>query len=184
MAILAVLLLTSLISACQSSPTPTPLSPTRAPAASTPAAPPTSAAAKATAPASALLDACVLLTKDDVQSAIGKPVKSVKEDADSATATSCGYKDAATQSYRLVSLVIYPSTNAQAKGVHESTRTKNRPQVAVANLGDDAYWDMSLGTLDVLKGKYSIGLFVAGDAANDQVAAARSMASKLLSRLP
>ena len=56
--------------------------------------------------------------------------------------------------------------------------------MSVAGLGEDAYWDKTFSSLNVLKGRCSISLYVAADATGNPQKTAQSLAKKLLSRLP
>ena len=149
---------------------------------------PTSAAqpaAKPTTPAASVsVDACSLLTTDEVAAAIGKPVQAVKLPTGDGGTTACDYTDPANKVSRFVSTTVTAATPSQAKGIHEATKGGGRDQVAVIGLGDDAYWDNTFGKLDVLKGGYAVGMSVTADATADRMKAAQTMASKMLARLP
>jgi hypothetical protein len=131
-------------------------------------------------PAPVSVDACALLTKEEVGAAIGKPVIPVVEST--GAAASCAYHDATHQPNKFLSLIVYVMTPDQARGAFEATKGGGRDQVAVAGVGDDAYWDSFLG-LTVLKGRYEIGISVS-DRDVDQLKVARTLAPKVLSRLP
>ena len=126
------------------------------------------------------VDACSLLTTEEVGAAIGKPVTPVTETT--GQAASCAYHDATHQPNKFLSLIVYTLTPSQAKGVFEGTKGGGRDQVAVPGIGDDAYWDKIFG-LSVLKGRYEIGITVT-DYSVDGLKVARTLAPKLLSRLP
>jgi len=144
------------------------------------AKPAAAAAAKGSATAAAGVDACSLLTTEEVGAAIGKPVTPVTETT--GQAASCAYHDATHQPDKFLSLIVYTLTPSQAKGVFEGTKGGGRDQVAVPGIGDDAYWDKTFG-LSVLKGRYEIGISVT-DYSVDGLKVARTLAPKLLSRLP
>jgi len=143
------------------------------------ARPASAAAAQAPAPAAGV-DACSLLTKEEVGAAIGKPVTAVT--VTTGQAASCAYHDAANRSDKVLESIVYTLTPSQAKGVFEATKGGGRDQVAVPGIGDDAYWD-KLSGLTVLKGRYEIGIAVT-EGNVDGLKVARALAPKLLSRLP
>jgi hypothetical protein len=97
-------------------------------------------------------------------------------------AASCAYHDATRQPNKFVGLVVYSVTPREAKGAFEAMKGSSSDPVPVSGLGDDAYWDRTFG-LSVLKGKYKIGISVA-EPAVDGLKVARTLAPKVLSRLP
>ncbi len=138
------------------------------------------AAAAAQQTAATGVDACSLLTAEEVGAALGKPVTAVT--VTTGQAASCAYHDASHQPDKLVEFIVYSLTPSQAKGTFEATKGGGRDQVAVPGIGDDAYWDKTFG-LSVLKGRYEVGISVT-DSSVDGLKVARTLASKLLSRLP
>src|SRR5512142_2163798 len=101
---------------------------------------PSKAATTARAPEEPLnVDACSLLTKEEVGDAIGKPVTPVVEST--GAAASCAYHDASHQPNKFVGLVVYAVTPSEARGAFEAMKSAERKQVAVPGIGDDAYWD-------------------------------------------
>jgi hypothetical protein len=179
------------LSGCQSSPAPAPqaATPTTAaavptPAPATKAAASTPAAAAQAAPVSAAaVDACALLTAEEVQAAIGKAVVQQQDPTGDARASGCSYLDTTTR-IRLASLAVFSVTPSEAKGIHEATKGGGRDQVDVPGIGEDAYWDKTFSSLDMLKGKYSVGLTIASSATVEAIQAAKTLGPKLLSRLP
>ena len=142
------------------------------------------AASKAPTAAAVNLDGCSLLTTDEVAAAIGKPVQAVTLPTGDSSTVACDYTDPANRGNRFVSTTVYVLTPAGAKGAHEATKGGGRDQTAISGLGDDAYWDNTLGMLSVLKGRYVVGMSVTADATADRMKAAQAMASKILARLP
>ncbi len=126
------------------------------------------------------LDACSLLTKEEVGEAIGKPVTPIVEST--GTAASCAYHDATHQPNKFLGLIVYAVTPSEARGAFEAMKSSERKQVAVPGIGDDAYWDETFG-LHVVKGGYEIGISVS-EPGVDELKAARTLAPKVLSRLP
>lgn len=128
----------------------------------------------------AAVDGCSLLTKEEVGAAIGKPVTPIN--GTTGQVASCEYHNTARQPDKFLELIVYTLTPSQAKGVFEGLKGGGRDQVAVAGIGDDAYWDKTFG-LSVLKGRYKIGISVM-EPDVDGLKVARALAPKLLSRLP
>jgi hypothetical protein len=190
-ALLAMAIALVALSGCQSAPAPAPqaATPTTAAAAPTPApatkaAASTPAAAAQAAPVSAAaVDACALLTAEEVQAAIGKAVVPQQDPTGDARASGCSYLDTTTR-IRLASLAVYSVTPSEAKGIHEATKGGGRDQVDVPGIGEDAYWDDTFSSLDMLKGRYSVGLTIASSAIVEAIQAAKTLGPKLLSRLP
>jgi hypothetical protein len=138
------------------------------------------AAAQRVAPDPAAVDACSLLTAEEVGAALGKPVTVVP--LTTGQASDCEYFDEKQRTDKLAAMVVYTVTPSQAKGAFEATKGGGRDQVAVSGIGDDAYWDSLMG-LVVLKGRYEFSVSVL-ERGVDRPKVARALASKLLSRLP
>jgi hypothetical protein len=126
------------------------------------------------------VDACSLLTAEEVGAAIGRRATPVT--VTTGQAASCAYHDAANRADKLLELIVYTLTPDAARGTFEATKGGGRDQVAVPGIGDDAYWDKTFG-LSVLKGRYEIGITVTASNV-DRLKVARTLAPKLLSRLP
>jgi hypothetical protein len=147
------------------------------------AAPTQAPAAAANSPAAAsTLDACSFLTAQEVQAVIGKAVVPVTDSSDP-RGLGCSYHDASSNS-RLVSYAVYPLSPSQAKQVHELTKGGGRDQIEVAGIGEDAYWDETFDSLNVLQGRYAVSLAVSDFDADEPLEVAEELVSKLLARLP
>lgn len=146
-----------------------------------------SSASGTSSPASvqaATLDACSLLTKEEVEAVIGKTVNPVRT-ATSTDLFSCAYEDPEHKPQYFIAVTVFASTPSAAKGLHEATKGGGRDQVPITGLGDDAYWDETLGgDLYVLKGKYAASMSVSALDIEEPQEAAEALAPKLLARLP
>jgi hypothetical protein len=141
------------------------------------------------------IDPC-LLTQDEVEAAVGRPVLAPLEEEDAAIA-SCNYRDpVATASgssyliYRIVGLRVLVGGGSdygsdavvKARNAYETVKTNSTEPQSVAALGEDAYWDRYLSTLSILQGKYELKISVKADAG--ALDAAKTLAPKALERLP
>ena len=177
-----------LLAACAGgSPTqqPTPKGPAQQLPQATPTAPP--ATATSLAPSSgATLNACSLLTKQEVEAAIAKPVLDPQPDKVSVPqAAGCTFGDPEAPLFGLVgiSVISGPDVSA-AKFSYELGKGNAGSAQTVTGLGDDAYWAEALNDLGVLKGKYDITIGVTAGAKQDRQSIAKGLASKAISRLP
>jgi hypothetical protein len=149
-------------------------------------APPPPPDAQATAPASApdQLDACSLLSKAEVEAAVGRPVQDPVGDT-TANLFGCRYRDPQDPAGldNVVSVAVMVNRNdADAREVQEMT-TSNAAEVnPVAGLGDVANWDGTNRSLNIAKGVYQIALRLSSDAGG--LDSARKLAEQLLPRLP
>lgn len=150
------------------------------PAPTTASAPTGSAKASASASA-ATLDACTLLTKPEVEAAIGAPVKDPEKQA-LGPMVACTFQDPTNPIITVASVTVFIGADAkEAASIHELGK---RDGQAVAGLGDDAYLG-PFGNLEVLKGKYSVSVSVVSTSeGTDRLSVAKSLASKALARLP
>jgi hypothetical protein len=149
-------------------------------------APPPAPDAQATAPASApdQIDACALLSKADVEAAVGRPVQDPVGDS-IANLFGCRYRDPQDPSgtENMVRVAVLVADNAaDARDVQETSRSNAAEVNPVAGLGDDAYWDAINRSLNVVKGAYHVTLSVSHDAGG--LDSARKLAEQLLPRLP
>ena len=152
------------------------------------AAIPPSSASGTSSPASvqdAALDVCSLLPKEEVETVIGKTVDPVRT-ATSTNVFSCSYNDPASKlPGSIIDITVAMLTPEQAKGLHEMTKGGGRDQEEVPYIGDDAYWDKELGgTLYVLQDKYALSMSVSTSDVEEPQVAARTLAPKLLAKLP
>jgi hypothetical protein len=140
------------------------------------------------------LDACSLLSKMEVEAVAGKPVMEPhKEEA--ANLVSCSFGDPKSPqvngrpSYQVVRIAVFTGQDgayyagpvAQAKDTYEIGRKNAASDEPVNDLGEGAYWDKLLRTLNVHKGKYYVSTTVEADAGLEQ---ARKLTVQALERLP
>lgn len=166
--------------------TPSAKSTSSAPAsAATSSAPAASPASKSTAAASSGgLDVCGMVTKADVEAAIGTSVLDPKP-SHFPNYDYCDFNDPAASGLRLVTAsVVTGSSASDAKDAFDLSKSNANSPQAVAGLGDDAFWDDTLGTLDIVKGQYEVSVDVAPLDNLDRVAAAKAVAAKVLANLP
>jgi len=148
----------------------------------------TAAAATRTAtatpqPSSGTIDACSLLTKAEVEAAIGTSVTG-PEPEQSANLVACNFNDPNTPIFHLVSVSVLIGENANdASDVYELAKSNAADAQTVGGIGNDAFWDSVLNGLEVLKGKYDIRIDVSPDG-GDQLAIAKDLAAKVVARLP
>lgn len=142
------------------------------------------------------IDPCVL-TKEEVEAAVGRPVLAPREQEDAATA-SCDYRDpVATASgdsrlvFRTVGVRVLvgggadygPTAVAKAKETYETNKKNAADAQPVAGIGEDAYWDKLVTTISVLRGRYEVKVYIKSDELGG-VNVAKALAAKVLERLP
>ncbi len=129
------------------------------------------------------IDACSLLTKEEVEKAIGHSVLEPKEEQ-FANNFSCSYGDAEVPgSPPAVSLsVIISKNSADAKEIHEIAKSNAASVETVSGLGDEAYWDKIVRYLWIVKDKYHISVYIIADVGG--LDTAQKLAMKVLGRLP
>lgn len=138
------------------------------------------------------VDACSLLTKEDVESLAGTTVlEPQKEELANLITCSFGDPESPKMAGRALSQILtlavftgeegayYAGPEAQAKDTFETGRRNAGSVQAVGGLGEDAFWDDTLHTLHVYKGRYELS--VDSDKGQDF---ARSAAEKALAKLP
>ena len=165
---------------------------TRAPAATetaagaqTPAGTPlaTRTATATPQPSGAAVDPCSLLTKAEVEAAIGTSVTE-PEPEEAANLVTCSYNDPETPIFSLVSVSVLIGEDAdQASDVYELAKDNAADAQTVGGLGNDAFWDSVLNGLEVLEGKYDVRIDVSPDG-GDELAIAKDLAAKVVDRLP
>jgi len=153
------------------------------------------ATADSTQAAEAPVDACALLTQAEVETATGRSVLAPQGEQ-VANLSTCAFGDpgapvldgrATSQTVSLSVFVgragdYYAGAVAQARDAYQMGRDNAASVEAVSGLGDDAYWDRILRTLNVLSGKYELEVEVASEAGGVEVA--RNLALRALPRLP
>jgi hypothetical protein len=140
------------------------------------------------------VDACSLLSKMEVEAVAGKPVmEPQKEEAANLVTCSFGDPDSpqvnGRATYQVVSIAVftgeegayYAGPAAQAKDTYEIGRKNAASDEPVNDLGEGAYWDKLLRTLNVFKGKYYVSTSVGADAGLEQ---AKKLTIQALGRLP
>ncbi len=150
----------------------TPTTPTRP--AQTPAATPQAAGAA--------IDPCSLLTKAEVEAAIGVAVTEPAREVVGPMAA-CNFNDPNAPIFRTVTVMVTTfDTSLQAKGAFEMITAE---RTSVPGIGDDAYWvELGFYSLSVLKGRYNVDVNVGPVDGKDRLAIAKGLAAKALARMP
>jgi hypothetical protein len=139
-------------------------------------------AAPSAANATQGLDACALITKPEVDAAT-KHVLAHGAKSTVANLSSCAFADPKMPMMKPVSLnVLVASSAADAKKAYEIAKSNAASVEAVTGVGEQAYWDKYLHTLQTTKGKYQVDLTVDGDFGG--LDAAKALLTKALARLP
>jgi hypothetical protein len=136
----------------------------------------------ATSPDIPRIEACSLLTSDDVQSVQGEPIQETKGGADTQgglAVTQC-YFVLPTFSNSITLLVVQKASAggprsprdswkemfspAKLKGVDTADGKKKLPPLRVSDLGEEAFWtgNEAIGALHVLQGERYLTLSVGG----------------------
>jgi hypothetical protein len=144
----------------------------------------------ATVHASGSLDLCKLLTREEVESLVGEPVKGPeqKDTKNPLGQKMCLYTT--ISSSRLIQLSVIRTADMEAgirkqgqsaAKVYRSTKEMLDPLEQVPGVGDDACW----GTpgLHILKGEMYILVTVGNTSKRENLDLARRVAEKVLSRL-
>ena len=141
---------------------------------------PTSAAP----PEEAELDVCGLVTKAEVEAALGVPVLD-GEPQQAANLFTCSFNDPEAPIFTAAGVAVFVAENDDdANEVYELAKSNAAEVQEVDGLGEAAYWDATLNTMQILQGRYEISIDVAADDGLDQLAAAKAIAAQALSRLP
>jgi len=149
----------------------------------TPAAQATQTPAATAGPSGAAIDPCSLLTKAEVEAAIGASVTEPEPEA-AANLVACSYNDPETPIFSLVSVTVFIGGDAnEASDVYELTKDNAADAETVGGIGNDAFWDSVLNGLEVLEGKYDVRIDVSPDG-GDELAIAKDLAAKVVDRLP
>lgn len=135
-------------------------------------------------PAGAEIDPCALVTKAEIEAAVGTAVLDPKSER-LANLASCSFHDPAAPIFSLASVTVFAAASeSDAREIFDLAKGNAADVQEVDGLGDDAYWDDILGTLQVLEGTYEISVDVASGEGADQRRAAEDIAARALSRLP
>ena len=149
----------------------------------TPAAEATQTPGATAEPSGAAIDPCSLLTKAEVEAAIGASVTEPEPEA-AANLVACSYNDPETPIFSLVSVTVFIGGDAnEASDVYELTKDNAADAETVGGIGNDAFWDSVLNGLEVLEGKYDVRIDVSPDG-GDELAIAKDLAAKVVDRLP
>lgn len=141
----------------------------------------------------AKVDACSLVTKQEVEAAIGHKVLAPEKDEE---ANSCyfgdpegGVEDGHAVS-QLVTVTVFAAgpgeirdgVAAAARDAFEAAKKNATSVQALNDIKDEAYWDEVMGSIHVVKGNYSIEINIASE--TPTLAAARKLVEKVLAKLP
>jgi hypothetical protein len=163
--------------------TPTPAARQTQTPAGTPSAQQTGIATATPKPPGGALDACSLLTKEEVEAALGTSVTEPERE-ETPQLVFCSFNDPQTPIRTLVLVSIFMGKDAdQAREIYRLSKSNAADAQTVGGIGDEAFWDGILTDLQVLKGKYAIEIDVSPDG-YDALAVAKELAGKVLSRLP
>jgi len=130
------------------------------------------------------IDACAIVTKAEVEAAIGTTVLDARPEQ-SAGFAACSFNDPSQPAFTTVTVSVLTSASASVtRGIYDiGKQNANDPQ-SVTGLGDDAYWDATLGNLDIAAGTYELNVSIAPLDNADRFAAAKAIAARALARLP
>jgi len=142
-----------------------------------------------------LIDACSLLTKEEVEQSTGRQVLEPMKDNVANLAT-CYFGNLESpiihnrpiDTIVTVSLMVgiegqyYAGGVAQVRDTYEMARKNASSAQIVKNIGEAAYWDDDWKNLKVLRGKYLLEITVSSVAGGIDMA--KDIAMKILTRLP
>lgn len=165
------------------------------------AAPKASAGVPATvsetpSPSSDRFDPCSLLTQAEVEAAVGKRMLAPVREAMANLAT-CSFGDpeapkVAGRSLSALRLTVFSGTEGFAGGgpegqvreAFELARSNSSAPEPVEGLGKEAFWTESLHELSVLQGQYLVEVEVDLETPRTRLEVAKSLATRVLGRLP
>jgi hypothetical protein len=132
------------------------------------------------------IEACELLTRSEIESALGRPVPEGLKDSGSAgemTYSHCTYfKDKEAQLTTLLLTVwTYKSKAVLQEGFDAGIKAAGDAE-RVNGLGDGAYWWKSKNTFFVAKDKYMVSILLGEEVA--KIEAAKKIAGMVVKRLP
>lgn len=142
-----------------------------------------------------LIEACSLLTKEEVERSIGRQLMDPMP-ANLANLATCYFAnpDSPIIHNRPIDTVVtvsvmvgiegqyYAGPVAQVRDAYEMARKNASSAQGVDNLGEAAHWDEGFKTLNVLKSKYMLGVEVSSEVGGIDMA--KEIATKILPRLP
>jgi hypothetical protein len=133
-------------------------------------------------PSSADIDACALVTQDEVESIVGMPVGAPEPEDAPPPFFSCRYEDDEILPVVKVSIIASESAD-DAVSLFELGADQ---YPAVEGLGDRAYRSQPIDEITVLAGRYelSVGLYFVSEDDDAEFEMAREIAELVLPRLP
>jgi hypothetical protein len=151
----------------------------------TPSARQTQTPAATAEPSAGAIDPCSLLTKEEVEAAIGHPVAEPEGEGIGGF-LGCDYPDPDVSLLTLLSVSLDIAPDEGAARILYGTYKGLGDGKTLAGIGDDAFWNSGL---TVLKGKYILGVdlespFDTHEFQGDELATLKELAAKALSRLP
>jgi hypothetical protein len=139
------------------------------------------------------VDACALLDRADIETAIGREVLEPQNEQLSNLAC-CSYGDPETPIISIVTVCAFVGSHAeyyagaetQAKDIFEQGKNNAASIQPVSGLGNDAYWDEIFNSLHVSQGKYELSIEISLDSEDGETTLdlSRELAQKALQRLP
>jgi hypothetical protein len=136
-----------------------------------------------TAPA-AELNACELVSAADIEAAIGAPVGE-GEPGQAANLFTCSYADPAFPTVSAAAVAVLAANNADdAREIYDLAKSNAAEVQEIDGVGEAAYWDDVLNSMQVVEGSYELSIDVASEEGRDEVAVATTIAQKALAALP
>jgi hypothetical protein len=139
------------------------------------------------------VDACALLDRADIETAIGREVLEPQNEQLSNLAC-CSYGDPETPIISIVTVCAfmgsdaeyYAGAAAQARDIFETARQNAASPQPINGIGEDAYWDEIFSTLNVLQGIYELSIEISLDSEGSEITLdlSKELAQKALQRLP
>lgn len=128
------------------------------------------------------IDACALLTKDEVEAVIGMPVGSPQPEESPPPFSGCRYEEDGLTQIVSIGVVAWNDVD-EAEASFEFGADQ---YAAVEGLGDRAYNSQPIDDVTVLAGRYelSVGLYFVSDDDEAELEMARELAATALDRLP
>ena len=127
------------------------------------------------------IDPCALLTKEEVEAAVGTSVTEPEGSVEQQFAE-CDFNDPDAPDWLIVGVSVF--TLEDKDQARDSFELGSGSWETVTGIGDDAYWADALNSLEVLKGRYDISIDVAPTDGKDDLAIAKELAAKVVDRLP
>jgi len=125
--------------------------------------------------------ACSYLGKGEVEAAVGRPVSGPYVSDNGDLLRTCSFRDPERPALNLV--VVAVTTGRQATTIYQGHKSLAVDAQPVDGLGEDAFWEQGENDLEILAGDHVVVLTVAPEAAGNQLAGARSLATSVLATL-